>query len=140
MDPFSTTLKDKNLGMYLIRLSWDTYYLIVSSLEEENLTERRGSNGSRNFDLGRLKLVEEFEGRKFRGKKRKKRNSKVQLTVRSCPSWWDAEGWFAVRTFRPRIVYRVPALKKKNGAWLVEMRKKIGGSLFKFLLNLNYCV
>lgn len=70
MDPFSTTLKDKNLGMYLIRLSWDTYYLIVSSLEEENLTERRGSNGSRNFDLGRLKLVEEFEGGKFRGKKK----------------------------------------------------------------------
>lgn len=76
MDPSSTTLKDKNLGMYLIRLSWDTYYLIVSSLEEENLTERRGSNGSRNFDLGRLKLVEEFEGEKFRGKKKEEKKFK----------------------------------------------------------------
>lgn len=55
-----------------------------------------------------IKVVEGFS-------REKKKKLKSSLTVRSCPSWWDAEGWFAVRTFRPRIVYRVPALKKKNG-------------------------
>lgn len=52
--------------------------------------------------------------RKISRKRKKKKNSKSSLTVRSCPSWWDAAGWFAVRTFRPRIVYRVPALEKKK--------------------------
>lgn len=53
-------------------------------------------------------------GRRKISRKRKKKKFQSSLTVRSCPSWWDAAGWFAVRTFRPRIVYRVPALEKKK--------------------------
>lgn len=56
----------------------------------------------------------ELEGEKFQEKEKKKKKFQSSLTVRSCPSWWDAAGWFAVRTFRPRIVYRVPALEKKK--------------------------
>lgn len=43
------------------------------------------------------------------------------LTARSCPWWWDVARWFAVRTFRRRIVYRVPALGKSRGN-LIKMR------------------
>lgn len=81
-------------------------------MDRETLTReiKKGRGGKKRMNLLRRG---ELEGGKFQEKEKKKK-FQSSLTVRSCPSWWDAAGWFAVRTFRPRIVYRVPALRKKK--------------------------
>lgn len=79
-------------------------------MDRETLTReiKKGRGGKKRMNLRGIGR------RKISRKRKKKKKFQSSLTVRSCPSWWDAAGWFAVRTFRPRIVYRVPALRKKK--------------------------